>query len=83
MPSNKSLTLAGFDVNWVMDLGSGKGYLSSSLVLQYGLNVLAMDSSPVNTTSALTRNTKLEVMKEVLFCEDRYFDGDQLTIRYL
>lgn len=67
MPSDKTVTFAGFDANWIMDLGSGKGYLSSSLVLQYGLNVLAMDSSPVNTTSALTRNTKLEVRKGVSF----------------
>lgn len=67
MPSDKTVAFAGFDANWIMDLGSGKGYLSSSLVLQYGLNVLAMDSSPVNTTSALTRNTKLEVRKGVSF----------------
>lgn len=67
LTSDKSIPFAGFDANWIMDLGSGKGYLSSSLVLQYGLNVLAMDSSPVNTTSALTRNTKLEVRKAFSF----------------
>lgn len=53
--------LTGCRVDWIVDLGSGRGYLSSSLVLQYGLNVVAIDSSKSNTTSALVRNKKLQV----------------------
>ncbi|ROT80200.1 Methyltransferase-like 25 [Penaeus vannamei] len=71
----------GFDANWIMDLGSGKGYLSSSLVLQYGLNVLAMDSSPVNTTSALTRNTKLEKRLEKMKTAEKYQKEGKLIKR--
>ncbi|XP_037796143.1 methyltransferase-like protein 25 isoform X2 [Penaeus monodon] len=71
----------GFDANWIMDLGSGKGYLSSSLVLQYGLNVLAMDSSPVNTTSALTRNTKLEKRLQKMKTAEKYQKEGKLIKR--
>ncbi|MPC96125.1 Methyltransferase-like protein 25 [Portunus trituberculatus] len=51
----------GQGVNWLVDLGSGRGYLTSSLVLQYGRQVVAIDSSSSNTSSALVRNTKLKV----------------------
>ncbi|XP_063594637.1 probable methyltransferase-like protein 25 [Penaeus indicus] len=71
----------GFDANWIMDLGSGKGYLSSSLVLQYGLNVLAMDSSPDNTTSALTRNTKLEKRLQKMKTAEKYQKEGKLIKR--
>ncbi|KAG0719157.1 Methyltransferase-like protein 25 [Chionoecetes opilio] len=47
-------------VTWLVDLGSGRGYLSTSLVLQYGQQVVAIDSSSSNTSSALVRNTKLK-----------------------
>ncbi|XP_050696122.1 protein split ends-like isoform X2 [Eriocheir sinensis] len=50
----------GLGVGWLVDLGSGRGYLSTSLVLQYGQSVVAIDSSTANTTSALVRNTKLK-----------------------
>ncbi|KAK4293153.1 hypothetical protein Pmani_034130 [Petrolisthes manimaculis] len=50
----------GCDVNWIVDLGSGRGYLSSSMVLQYGINVVAIDSSQINTNSGLVRNRKLQ-----------------------
>ncbi|KAK8395905.1 hypothetical protein O3P69_005792 [Scylla paramamosain] len=50
----------GQGVNWLVDLGSGRGYLTSSLVLQYGRQVVAIDSSSSNTSSALVRNTKLK-----------------------
>lgn len=50
----------GLGVNWLVDLGSGRGYLTSSLVLQYGRQVVAIDSSSSNTSSALLRNTKLK-----------------------
>lgn len=41
-------------------MGSGKGYLSSFLSLQYGLNVFGIDSSSTNTHGALERNRKLK-----------------------
>ncbi|XP_075407333.1 putative methyltransferase-like protein 25 isoform X2 [Tenrec ecaudatus] len=46
-------------VQQVIDLGSGKGYLSSFLSLKYGLNVYGIDSSNVNTHGAKERNRKL------------------------
>ncbi|XP_075886253.1 putative methyltransferase-like protein 25 isoform X2 [Nelusetta ayraudi] len=47
-------------VKQVIDVGSGKGYLSSFLSLQYGLNVFGIDSSSTNTHGALERNRKLK-----------------------
>lgn len=44
----------------MIDVGSGKGYLSSFLSLQYGLNVFGIDSSSTNTHGALERNRKLK-----------------------
>ena len=43
----------------ILDLGSGKGYLSQYLALQYGLNVIGIDSSDSNTQNAAKRNEKL------------------------
>lgn len=45
----------------VVDVGGGKGYLSSLLALHYGLRVLGVDSSHVNTHGAAKRTQKLEV----------------------
>lgn len=42
-----------------MDLGSGKGYLSQYLALQYGLNVIGVDSSYSNTQNAAKRNERV------------------------
>ncbi|PNF33506.1 hypothetical protein B7P43_G00556 [Cryptotermes secundus] len=44
----------------VVDVGGGKGYLSSLLALHYGLRVLGVDSSHVNTHGAAKRTQKLE-----------------------
>lgn len=44
----------------VIDVGSGKGYLSSFLSLQYGLRVYGIDSSSTNTHGAQERNRKLK-----------------------
>lgn len=46
-------------VKQVIDVGSGKGYLSSFLSLQYGLRVYGIDSSSTNTHGAQERNRKL------------------------
>ncbi|XP_051062358.1 probable methyltransferase-like protein 25 isoform X2 [Phodopus roborovskii] len=43
----------------IIDVGSGKGYLSSFLSLKYGLNVYGIDSSNTNTHGAKERNRKL------------------------
>uniref|UniRef100_A0A8C3FX12 Methyltransferase like 25 n=1 Tax=Cyclopterus lumpus TaxID=8103 RepID=A0A8C3FX12_CYCLU len=48
------------EVKQVIDLGSGKGYLSSFLSLQYGLRVYGIDSSSTNTHGAQERNRKLK-----------------------
>ena len=42
-----------------MDLGSGKGYLSQYLAMQYGLKVIGIDSSDSNTQNAAKRNERL------------------------
>lgn len=44
----------------MIDLGSGKGYLSSFLSLQYNLKVYGIDSSNKNTHGANERNRKLK-----------------------
>ncbi|XP_020604835.1 methyltransferase-like protein 25 isoform X2 [Orbicella faveolata] len=48
-----------FQVTKILDLGSGKGYLSQHLALQYGLNVIGVDSSHSNTQNAAKRNGRL------------------------
>ncbi|KAM8910396.1 putative methyltransferase-like protein 25 isoform 2-T2 [Spinachia spinachia] len=47
-------------VKQVIDVGSGKGYLSSFLSLQYCLRVYGIDSSSTNTHGAQERNRKLK-----------------------
>ncbi|NXX49194.1 MET25 protein, partial [Tricholaema leucomelas] len=47
-------------IKQVIDLGSGKGYLSSFLSMQYNLQVYGIDSSDTNTNGAHERNRKLK-----------------------
>ncbi|XP_036312413.1 probable methyltransferase-like protein 25 isoform X1 [Pipistrellus kuhlii] len=47
-------------IKQVIDLGSGKGYLSAYLSLKYGLKVYGIDSSNTNTHGAQERNRKLK-----------------------
>ncbi|KAK7886157.1 hypothetical protein WMY93_025778 [Mugilogobius chulae] len=47
-------------VKQVIDVGSGKGYLSSFLSMQYGLQVFGIDSSSTNTHGAQERDRKLK-----------------------
>ncbi|XP_008070827.1 methyltransferase-like protein 25 [Carlito syrichta] len=49
-----------YGIKQVIDLGSGKGYLSSFLSLKYGLKVYGIDSSNTNTHGAEKRNRKLK-----------------------
>jgi len=50
---------AQFQASKILDLGSGKGYLSQYLALQYGLKVIGVDSSHSNTQNAIKRNERL------------------------
>ncbi|XP_069714463.1 probable methyltransferase-like protein 25 isoform X1 [Phaenicophaeus curvirostris] len=47
-------------IKQVIDIGSGKGYLSSYLSMQYNLKVYGIDSSNSNTSGAHERNRKLK-----------------------
>uniref|UniRef100_A0A8C5QJQ9 Methyltransferase like 25 n=2 Tax=Leptobrachium leishanense TaxID=445787 RepID=A0A8C5QJQ9_9ANUR len=47
-------------VKQVIDLGAGKGYLSSYLSMRYDLQVYGIDSSHTNTDGAKKRNRKLK-----------------------
>ncbi|KAJ1164300.1 hypothetical protein NDU88_004745 [Pleurodeles waltl] len=47
-------------IKQVIDLGSGKGYLSSFLSMHYDLKVYGIDSSSTNTHGATERNRKLK-----------------------
>ncbi|XP_067946526.1 probable methyltransferase-like protein 25 isoform X2 [Watersipora subatra] len=47
-------------VNKIVDLGSGKGYLATTLVMQYGYNVIGIDSQEGNTHGAMQRKQRLE-----------------------
>ncbi|KAG9490448.1 hypothetical protein GDO78_006017 [Eleutherodactylus coqui] len=49
-----------YGVKQVIDLGAGKGYLSSYLSMRYDLNVYGIDSSHTNTDGANERNRKLK-----------------------
>ncbi|XP_066175330.1 probable methyltransferase-like protein 25 isoform X3 [Sylvia atricapilla] len=48
------------EIKQVIDIGSGKGYLSSFLSMQYNLKVYGIDSSSSNTNGAHERNKKLK-----------------------
>jgi len=45
----------------IVDIGGGKGYLSSLLALAYNLNVLGIDSQSINSKGARNRTLKFEV----------------------
>lgn len=47
------------DTSHVLDIGGGKGYLSSLLALHYNLKVLGVDCSEITTTGAVKRSKKL------------------------
>ncbi|NWJ06403.1 MET25 protein, partial [Crypturellus undulatus] len=47
-------------IKQVIDIGSGKGYLSSFLSMHYNLKVYGIDSSNTNTQGAHERNRKLK-----------------------
>ena len=43
----------------VIDVGSGKGYLSAHLALQHGLTVVGVEAQETHTIGAEKRNTKV------------------------
>lgn len=45
----------------IVDIGGGKGYLSSLLALAYNFNVLGIDSQSINSEGAKNRTIKFEV----------------------
>lgn len=50
---------AGTDI--IVDIGGGKGYLSSLLALAYNFHVLGIDSQSINSEGARNRTIKFEV----------------------
>ncbi|KAJ8315616.1 hypothetical protein KUTeg_007766 [Tegillarca granosa] len=48
-----------YGTNLIVDMGSGKGYLSTQLALQYGLVVIGIDAMSINTDGAQKRAGKL------------------------
>lgn len=49
----------------VIDAGDGKGYLSSRVALEHGINVLGIDSNEGHTASAEKRRDKLKVFSKM------------------
>nr|XP_054299455.1 probable methyltransferase-like protein 25 isoform X3 [Pongo pygmaeus] len=60
-----------YGIKQVIDLGSGKGYLSSFLSLKYGLKVYGIDSSKTNTHGAEERNRKLKKYWKLCHAQSR------------
>ncbi|XP_045322573.1 probable methyltransferase-like protein 25 isoform X3 [Leopardus geoffroyi] len=67
-------------IKQVIDLGSGKGYLSSFLSLKYGLKVYGIDSSNINTHGAKERNRKLKKHWKVYHTRSK-LDGNGLALK--
>jgi len=65
-PNSKSVSTPTLQGQWyntmewfqVVDIGSGKGYLPTTLALQYKLPVIGIDSSDSNTAGAATRRDR-------------------------
>lgn len=49
------------DIEIIVDIGGGKGYLSSLLALAYNFNVLGIDCQSINSEGARNRTIKFEV----------------------
>lgn len=66
-------------IKQVIDLGSGKGYLSSFLSMHYDLKVYGIDSSSTNTHGATERNRKLKKYWKVYRSRARADSKGQLS----
>ncbi|XP_038636165.1 methyltransferase-like protein 25 isoform X1 [Scyliorhinus canicula] len=64
------------NIQQVIDIGSGKGYLSSYLSMQYGLTVYGVDSSSTNTSGANERNRKLKRYWKVYQRQRKHLNQD-------
>ncbi|XP_034719309.1 methyltransferase-like protein 25 [Etheostoma cragini] len=69
-------------VKQVIDVGSGKGYLSSFLSLQYGLQVYGIDSSSTNTHGAHERNRKLKKFSRAYQKHNKAVRGQGEAVTY-
>ncbi|XP_078194196.1 putative methyltransferase-like protein 25 isoform X2 [Callithrix jacchus] len=69
-----------YGLKQVIDLGSGKGYLSSFLSLKYGLKVYGIDSSNTNTHGAEERNRKLKKHWKLCHAQSR-LDVSELALK--
>ncbi|XP_008572633.1 PREDICTED: methyltransferase-like protein 25 [Galeopterus variegatus] len=65
-----------YGIKQVIDVGSGKGYLSSFLSLKYGLKVYGIDSSNTNTHGAEERNRKLKKHWKLHHTQSRLGDNE-------
>jgi hypothetical protein len=66
---NRMTSFVGFlakavDINQVIDIGSGRGYLSESLALSCHLKTIGLDSKEGNTKSARKRNQLVEKLSK-------------------
>ncbi|KAL7640396.1 UNVERIFIED_CONTAM: hypothetical protein RMT77_008669 [Armadillidium vulgare] len=52
----------GKNIAWMVDIGSGLGYLSSILLLEYNYNILALDSSESNILSSMEQCHKMQTI---------------------
>lgn len=59
-------------VSLTVDIGSGKGYLTSVLTLQHGLKTLGMDCSQVNINGAVKTTMKIEVFLSLFVTLSKY-----------
>lgn len=66
---------AATNASHVIDIGSGKGYLSSVLVLQHHFKVLGIDCNHVNTHGAADRTVKFEKYWNALKCKAENADN--------
>ncbi|XP_041071899.1 methyltransferase-like protein 25 isoform X3 [Carcharodon carcharias] len=66
------------NIQQVIDIGSGKGYLSSYLSMQYGLSVYGIDSSSTNTSGANERNRKLKRYWKVYQRQTKHLNQDSV-----
>ena len=64
--------------NFLLDIGSGLGYLDQFLWYVFGYRVVAIESSPDHTSGAEKRNNSILVTDD---CQTRYVDGWDLVSR--
>lgn len=71
-------TYAGTDI--IVDIGGGKGYLSSLLALAYNFNVLGIDSQSINSKGARNRTIKFEKYWQSIKKKSNNFPEEKITL---